>query len=99
MSRSIVVEGKRWIPSLQRWSWIITIVWMTIANIWKPFGLFGFVCMFTPIIIALQSCQPPIKSTELNGPVDQLLIYPTSRTAEAPASPEVPWHNRNDLYR
>lgn len=53
MSKSIVVEGKRWIPSLQRWSWIITIAWMTIANIWKPFGLFGFVCMFTPIIIAL----------------------------------------------
>lgn len=53
MSKSIVVEGKRWIPSLQRWSWIVTIVWMTIANVWKPFGLFGFVCMLTPIIIAL----------------------------------------------
>jgi len=45
--------GKKWIPSLQGWSWIITITWMVIANIWKPFGLFGFVCMFTPIIIAL----------------------------------------------
>jgi hypothetical protein len=42
-----------WIPSLQGWTWIITIVWMTIANIWKPFGLYGFVCMFTPIVIAL----------------------------------------------
>jgi hypothetical protein len=26
---------------------------MTIANIWKPFGLFGLACMFTPIAIAL----------------------------------------------
>jgi hypothetical protein len=42
-----------WIPSQQGWTWIITIVWMTIANIWKPFGLYGFVCMFTPIGIAL----------------------------------------------
>jgi hypothetical protein len=42
-----------WIKSIQGWSWIITIVWMVIANIWKPFGLYGFVCMFTPIIIAL----------------------------------------------
>lgn len=48
-----IINGKRWIPSIQGWSFIITIVWMTIANIWKPFGLFGFVCMFTPIIIAL----------------------------------------------
>jgi hypothetical protein len=44
---------KPWIKSIQDWSWIITIVWMTIANIWKPFGLYGFVCMFTPIILAL----------------------------------------------
>lgn len=50
---SIIVDGKKWIPSIQDWSFIITIVWMTIANIWKPFGLFGFVCMFTPIIIAI----------------------------------------------
>jgi hypothetical protein len=42
-----------WVKSIQGWSWIITIVWITIANIWKPFGLYGFVCMFTPIIIAL----------------------------------------------
>jgi hypothetical protein len=42
-----------WIKSIQGWSWIITIIWMTIANIWKPFGLYGFVCMFTPIVIAL----------------------------------------------
>jgi len=42
-----------WIKSIQGWSWIITIVWIVIANIWKPFGLYGFVCMFTPIIIAL----------------------------------------------
>ncbi|MGN0454728.1 MAG: 4Fe-4S binding protein [Ruminococcus sp.] len=53
MKKPITVKGKRWIPSIQDWSWIITIVWMVIANIWKPFGLFGFVCMFTPIIIAL----------------------------------------------
>lgn len=44
---------KSWIKSIQGWSWIITIIWMTIANIWKPFGLFGFVCMFTPVIVAL----------------------------------------------
>lgn len=50
---ALVVNGKRWIPSIQGWSYIITIIWMTIANIWKPFGLFGFVCMFTPILIAL----------------------------------------------
>jgi hypothetical protein len=47
------VSTKNWIPSIQRWSWIITLAWMTVANIWKPFGLFGFACMFTPIIIAL----------------------------------------------
>jgi len=46
-------KGKKWIPSLQKWSWIVTVTWMVIANIWHPFGLFGFVCMFTPIIIAL----------------------------------------------
>lgn len=53
MSHQIIVEGKRWIPSLQSRSWIITILWMTVANIWKPFGLFGLVCMCTPILIAL----------------------------------------------
>lgn len=47
------MDGKRWIPSIQEWSWIITVIWMTIANIWKPFGLCGFVCMFTPIVLAL----------------------------------------------
>jgi hypothetical protein len=26
---------------------------MTVANFWHPFGLFGLVCMFTPIITAL----------------------------------------------
>jgi hypothetical protein len=26
---------------------------MTIANFWHPFGLYGLVCMFTPIILAL----------------------------------------------
>lgn len=51
--RTLVVGGKRWLPNIQGWSFIITIIWMTIANIWKPFGLFGFVCMFTPIFIAL----------------------------------------------
>lgn len=51
--KKITVDGKRWIPTLQDWSWIITVLWMTIANIWKPFGLFGFVCMFSPILIAL----------------------------------------------
>jgi len=51
--KPLVVDGKRWVPSIQNWSFIITIIWMTVANFWKPFGLFGFVCMFTPIIIAL----------------------------------------------
>jgi hypothetical protein len=32
---------------------VITIVWITAANFWHPFGLYGLVCMFTPIIIAL----------------------------------------------
>jgi len=48
-----IVGGKTWMGSIQGWSWIITILWMTIANIWKPFGLYGLVCMFTPIGIAL----------------------------------------------
>jgi hypothetical protein len=48
-----VVDGKRWPASWQGWSWIITIAWMTAANFWHPFGLYGLVCMFTPIIIAL----------------------------------------------
>jgi hypothetical protein len=47
------VSTENWVPGIQGWSWIITIVWMIIANIWKPFGLYGFVCMFTPIVIAL----------------------------------------------
>jgi hypothetical protein len=47
------VSTKNWLPSIQGWSWIVTLAWMTIANIWKPFGLFGFVCMFTPIVTAL----------------------------------------------
>lgn len=46
-------KKKKWLPSLQGWSWVVTVTWMVIANIWHPFGLFGFVCMFTPIIIAL----------------------------------------------
>lgn len=50
--RTLTVEGKEWIPSIQDCTWMITIAWMTIANVWKPFGLFGFVCMFTPIMIA-----------------------------------------------
>jgi hypothetical protein len=50
-SKPIITEF--WIKSIQGWSWIITIVWITIANFWKPFGLYGFICMFTPIIIAL----------------------------------------------
>ena len=53
INQSVIVDGKCWIPSIQGWSWIITVVWMTIANIWKPFGLYGFVCMLTPIAIAL----------------------------------------------
>ena len=44
---------KNWIPSQQKWTWIITITWMTIANFWPPFGLYGFVCMFTPILLSL----------------------------------------------
>ena len=48
-----LVGGRVWIGSIQGWSWVITIVWMAIANIWKPFGLYGLVCMFTPIVIAL----------------------------------------------
>lgn len=51
--KSITVGGKKWIPSIQYWSWIISVLWMTAANFWHPFGLFGFVCMFTPIIIAI----------------------------------------------
>ena len=51
--KGIIVGGKKWIPTLQDWSWIVTIVWMTAANFYHPIGLFGFVCMFTPIIIAL----------------------------------------------
>lgn len=42
-----------WIKNQQKWTWIITIAWMTIANFWHPFGLYGFVCMFTPILLAL----------------------------------------------
>jgi hypothetical protein len=51
--KTVVVDGKRWIRSWQGWSWVITIAWMTIANFWHPFGLYGLVCMFTPIVIAL----------------------------------------------
>jgi hypothetical protein len=46
-------KAKTWIKSIQGWSWIITLLWITIANFWHPFGLYGLVCMFTPIIIAL----------------------------------------------
>ena len=52
-NRKLTVNGKRWIPSIQDWSWIITLLWMTAANFYHPLGLFGFLCMFTPIIIAL----------------------------------------------
>jgi len=51
--KSKIVDGKRWPASWQGWSWIIIVVWMAIANIWHPFGLFGLACMFTPIITAL----------------------------------------------
>jgi hypothetical protein len=51
--KQTVVDGKRWVNSWQGWSWVITIVWMTTANFWHPFGLYGLVCMFTPIVIAL----------------------------------------------
>ncbi|SMC27424.1 hypothetical protein SAMN02745134_03173 [Clostridium acidisoli DSM 12555] len=47
------ISNKKWIKSQQKWTWIITICWMVVANIWPPFGLYGFVCMFTPILIAL----------------------------------------------
>lgn len=47
------ISNKKWIKSQQKWTWIITISWMVIANIWPPFGLYGFICMFTPILIAL----------------------------------------------
>jgi hypothetical protein len=43
---------KYWIKSQQGWTWVITITWMIIANFWAPFGLYGFVCMFTPILSA-----------------------------------------------
>lgn len=49
---SVKKHMKKWIRSQQRWTWVITVAWMTIANIWHPFGLFGFVCMFTPILVA-----------------------------------------------
>ena len=52
-NRTLTVNGKKWIPSIQDWSWIITLLWMTAANFYHPLGLFGFLCMFTPIIIAL----------------------------------------------
>lgn len=41
------IKTKKWIKNQQSWTWIITISWMVIANIWPPFGLYGFVCMFT----------------------------------------------------
>ena len=47
------MEKKKWINSIQGWSWTISVAYFVIANIYKPFGLYGFVCMFTPIIIAL----------------------------------------------
>jgi len=47
------IGGKRWLKSIQGWSWVITIAWMVIANLWHPFGLYGLMCMFTPIITAL----------------------------------------------
>jgi len=53
IKRKTVVNGKTWTASWQGWSWIITVAWMTIANFWHPFGFYGLVCMFTPIIIAL----------------------------------------------
>jgi len=51
--KNVSVIRKPWIKNIQGWSWIITIIWMAAANIWKPFGLYGLVCMFTPIVIAL----------------------------------------------
>jgi hypothetical protein len=50
---ALMATPKKWIRNMQGWSWIITIVWMVIANLWHPFGLYGLVCMFTPIVIAL----------------------------------------------
>jgi hypothetical protein len=46
-------KKRPWIRSVQGWSWVITIAWMAVANIWKPFGLFGFVCMASPIGLVL----------------------------------------------
>jgi len=51
--KNVTVNGKLWKKTWQRWSWVITIAWMIIANIWHPFGLYGLFCMFTPITIAL----------------------------------------------
>lgn len=43
---------KDWVESQQSWTWAVTVAWMAIANFWAPFGLYGFVCMFVPIILA-----------------------------------------------
>lgn len=43
---------KSWVKSQQSWTWVVTVVWMAIANLWAPFGLYGFVCMFVPILLA-----------------------------------------------
>lgn len=44
---------RAWVNNQQKWTWAITVTWMTVANLWHPFGLYGFVCMFTPILLAL----------------------------------------------
>lgn len=46
-------QKKPWIRSIQGWSWVITAAWMVTANLWHPFGLFGFACMLSPLLIAL----------------------------------------------
>ena len=43
---------KKWIKSQQNWSWVFTISWMVAAQFWPVFGLFGFVCMFTPVVLS-----------------------------------------------
>lgn len=45
-------KKKKWIHTQQKWTWVFTVTWMVAAQFWPVFGLFGFVCMFTPILLA-----------------------------------------------
>jgi hypothetical protein len=49
----VLTTRKPWVRSIQGWSWVVTVAWIAVANFWHPFGLYGLVCMLTPIFIAL----------------------------------------------